>query len=62
MKPSHQRTGYKALLWMIPMAIYVSALGLKFGLGLLGFLILGHAMNKLADKILPESPIKAKKP
>lgn len=63
MKPSNLQTfrpGLKALLWIIPVTIYASALGWKFILGLVGFIILGHAMNRLAEKILPE-PAKAKK-
>lgn len=59
MKPSHHRAGYKALLRLIPISIYVATMGWKFGLALLGFIFLGAVVDKLANKILPE-PVKGK--
>jgi hypothetical protein len=56
MKPSNHNIAYSAkwaTLWVIPMAIYCAALGPQFVLGLLGFSILAHTMNRIVNGILP---------
>lgn len=50
MKPSQVR----AVLWLVPMAIYVAMLGWKFGLGLIGFIGLSYVTQHIVRKMVPD--------
>ncbi len=59
MKPSHHRA-LTALLHIIPIWIYCSALGLSFIWGLVGLIALQFVLSRVVPKILP--PVAEKKP
>lgn len=49
MKPSHQRT----ILSIIPISLYIAALGWRFAVGLVGLGLLQFILAKLVVKMVP---------
>lgn len=58
MKPSNHRA-LTALLWFIPVTLYFAAMGWRFSVGMIGFIVLNAILSKLIVKILP--PVAAEK-
>lgn len=55
MKPSHQRTA----LMVVPVTIYLAAMGWKFVAGLLGLVLLQYVLHRVIVRIVP--PTEAEK-